>query len=293
MSTYQIVTDSSCDIPPELLKEYGVDFVPYSVSFDGSTYYKEHVDMNVTEFYHRMTTGKAFPKTSLPPIQDYIDCFEPYLKQGQDILCVCLTAKFSGSYQSAINAGHMLKDDYPGRRVIVLDSIQVTAGQGLLVFQAAKMQQAGFGLDQCVNILEQVKETCRISFTVDSLEYLRRGGRIGLVAGFAGSLLNIKPIIQVYGGELRPHSKVRGRKKAISEVIRIAMSEFGDHPEHYEFAVISSECPDEALEIVHQLKTEYGVEIAYPLINVGMTIGCHIGPSAIGIATIRKYTYFA
>ena len=121
MKPYQIISDSSCDLPMSLLEILNIGIVPYFVSFDTVTYYKEILELTPETFYDEVKARKVYPKTSLPPIQDYINVFEPYLKEGKDILCICLTSKFSGSYQSAMNAGNILLETYPDARIEVMD----------------------------------------------------------------------------------------------------------------------------------------------------------------------------
>ena len=159
MQPYQIISDSSCDLPDDLRKALGVGIVPYYATFDMVTYHKELIDLTADVFYDKIKESKQFPKTSLPPIQDYIDVFEPYLKEGKDVLCICLTAKFSGSFQSANNAKQILLESYPERRIEVFDSISVTGTQGLLVWEACKMQQEGMDLDTLLAKLEIQKNT--------------------------------------------------------------------------------------------------------------------------------------
>ena len=129
MRPYQIFSDSSCDLPENLLQEHQIKLIPFYVSFDQENYYKENVDITKEEFYRTLTSKKVYAKTSLPSVQDYISMFTPSLKEGNDILCLCLTQKFSGSYQSALNAKHILEEQYPDVNISIIDSIQ--GGQGI------------------------------------------------------------------------------------------------------------------------------------------------------------------
>jgi DegV family protein with EDD domain len=289
MSSFKIITDSACDLPMDLLVRHHIDFVPFYVSFDGTQYYKEYLEMTVPAFYKKLIEEKLFAKTSLPSVQDYMDTFKSYLDDGLDVLCCCLSAKLSGSYQSAVNAANLLKEEYPARQVIICDSIQATAGQALIVLEAAKMRNAGYSIGECFQMLENLKHTASVTFTVDSLEYLKRGGRIGMVSALAGSILNIKPIIQLNTGELRPYSKSRGRKKALKEVVDIVMKEIGKEKHNYEFCLLNSECEDDARELAKRLKDKYDVEVSLPLLSVGVTIGSHVGPTAVGIASVKRF----
>ncbi len=291
MQNFKIISDSSCDLPESYLKELEIALVPYYVSFDTVTYFKEIVELKPREFYEKIVSQNLFPKTSLPPIQDYIDVFEMYLKQGMDVICMCLTTKFSGSFQSAINARNILLETYPNRRIEVFDTIQATGGQGLVVYEAARMQKAGYTLDELIEKLNRLKSTAKINFTVDSLEHLQKGGRIGKASALAGTILNIKPIIVVENGELIPNSKVRGRKKAIKTIIDMTVSEIGAEKEKYQLCLINAYRFEDIQLVKETLEKDYGFSILEPVFDVGVTIGTHAGPTAIGICYIKKFEY--
>ena len=290
MKPYQIISDSSCDLPNSLMETLDIGIVPYYASFDTVNYLKELVDITPEDFYDKVKASKVYPKTSLPPIQDYIDVFEPYLKDGKDILCICLTSKFSGSFQSANNAKQILLESYPDAQIEVLDSISVTGSQGLLVYEACRMRDAGYDLEHLLAALELLKNTTKINFTVDSLDFLQKGGRIGKVSAFAGAILNIKPIIVMKEGELFPESKVRGHKKALKQIIEMTRNEIGGQKDLYRLCVIRAERERQqaAEEIAAALKTE-GFDVMDTIWPIGITIGTHAGPTPIGICYIKKY----
>ena len=291
MRQYQIISDSSCDFTTEYIEKLGLGIVPFFVSFDGQKYYKEVYELTPNDFYDKINESSIFPKTSQPTIQDYIDVFEPYLKEGKDILCFCLTAKYSGSIQSAMNAKNILSESYPDARIEVLDSRNSTASQALLVLEAFRMRDKGYTLDQQLEKLEVLKETTKVNFTVDSLEHLQKGGRIGKVAALAGTILNIKPIIIQQNGELFPESKVRGHKKALRTIMDMTRKEIGDKKDQYRVVLLYGERERKAVteELANELKAE-GFEIITPsLIQVGITIGTHAGSTPIGISYIKKH----
>ena len=287
---YQIITDSSCDLPNHLVEAFHVVRVPFYVSFNGMTYAKENIDITPVQFYQKLHEEKNLPKTSLPSIQDYMDIFEPFLKQGIDILCFCLTKKFSGSYQSAVNAQNILAESYPERKIYIIDSISATAGEGLLVYEACRMKEAGMTIDEVCEKVEQLKHTSKINFTVDSLEHLQKGGRIGKAASLAGSILNIKPIMVLEKGELYPASKVRGRKKAFKTLVEMTQNELGANKDEYQIVLLHGENPSSDDEM-HELLQEAGLTAFPEGWYVGVTIGVHAGPTPTGIAYIKKYEY--
>lgn len=288
---YQILSDSSCDIPDELLKEYGIEFIPFYISFDQNNYYKERVELKTNEFYRTLRTENVFPKTSLPSVQDYIDKFTIYLSQGLDIICFCLTSNFSGSYQSAMNAKNILSEEYSDSKIEIINSHHATGGQGLIVLEAARMKKAGFSMDTVIEKIKILRMKCRIVFTIDSLEYLQKGGRIGKVATLIGNIFNIKPLIILRNDELLPAGKVRGRKKAIRELFNIMQQEIEDDLgyDNYNFLLLSADCMEDAVYVKNILKDEFNIDVNYPIADVGVTIGAHTGPTALGICFIQKF----
>ncbi|GHV40664.1 hypothetical protein FACS189490_06200 [Clostridia bacterium] len=288
---YKIFTDSSCDLTVETLNKLGIGFISYyvNVGADALTYLKDMVDISAREFYEIMKKGDVWPKTSMPPIGDYTDAFKTALDDGQDILCVTLTQKFSTSYASALNAREILLEEYPDRKIFVVDSKTVAGVQGLMVLEAARMLKDGVPLETAAQKLTLMKEQSMIYITVDSLKYLQKGGRIGKVASLAGTLLNIKPIIVMKDGELVPMSMVRGRKKTIAELMSLFETDIGAEKEKYSLALLHGDAYDEALDVKSAL-AEKGYDFPDPM-YVGVTIGSHIGPTVIGIGYIKKYEY--
>lgn len=292
MRKFQLISDSSCDTPRELLEKYQIHTIPFYVSFDETIYEKEIEEISLEKFYSRLTTEKVFPKTSLPSVQDYIDTFTPYLKQGLDILCLNLSKKFSGSYQSARTAKDILLEDFPNANIYILDSYQATAGQGLTLMQAAKMMEAGLTLEETVIQLEQLRLTSRIMFTVGTLEYLQKGGRVGKAASLAGTILNLKPMIVLENGELFPKGTVRGRKKSLERVISMTREYFesiGEKFDHYDFCLATGTCAEETQQLQRMLEELIERKIEYPLFPIGVTIGTHTGPDALGVVFIKKW----
>ncbi|WP_317366951.1 DegV family protein [uncultured Tyzzerella sp.] len=289
MQNFIILSDSSCDLPENLKNEYNIDIVPFYVSFDKENYLRENIDININDFYEKITKEKIIPKTSLPSMEDYCNHFRKHLDNGLDILCFTLTSDFSGSYQSAVNAANIMLEDYPDRKILVIDSRKATVAQGLLVVEAAKMQRAGFSLEETYEKMEILKNEGIIIFTIDTLEYLQKGGRIGKASALAGNLLNIKPILLLDEGVLQPHSKVRGRKKSLSEILKIFNEYIKEDINNYQIAIAHAYCEDEAIELEKLLKEKYDISLSYPIFDIGITIGAHTGATAIGIGFIKKF----
>ena len=294
MRNYQIISDSACDLPQALARRYRIRIIPFYVSFNQKTYLKEQEEIGIPEFYSILNEGRIIPKTSLPSVQDYIDRFERCLARDEDILCFCITSKFSGSYQSAVNARDIVLENHPEARIEVLDTSLVTATQGLLAMEAAKMREAGYTLDEVLERMPDLIESARIMFTVDTLEYLQKGGRIGKVTALAGSMLNLKPMIVVREGELMPYGNVRGRKKSLKKEIEMVEEYFRENHlsyDDYEFCV---DCTDfdspDVTYVKEKLEKLIDRKLDLPLFHVGVTIGTYTGPNTVGCCFIRKFT---
>ncbi len=290
MNTYQIIADSSCDIPITVMQEKNISYVPFQVSFDQENYLEELKDITPNEFYNKINAEKLFPKTSLPSVQNYIDIMEPILRNGNDVLCLCLSSKFSGSYQSAVNAGNILSESYPDRIIKVVDTACATACEGLMVLEACRMRDAGMEIHSVVEKLNLLKETSRIFVTVDSLEYLQKGGRIGKASALAGTILNIKPIIVMKDGELHPENKIRGTKKALKTIMDMAKARIGNEKDQYTVIFVHGEKERQpvAEELAAEMRAE-GFDVLEDVWTVGITIGSHIGPTPIAICMLKKY----
>lgn len=292
MKDYQIISDSSCDTPTQLLTAYNIKLVPFYITFDLENYHKENIEITNTEFYQKLETGTIFPKTSLPSVQDYINIFTEAITEGKDVLCICITHKFSGSYQSAMNAKLIVEEKYTDAKIVVIDSIQATAGEGMVLLQAAYMREAGISLDKAAIKIESIKQTARIMFTLDTLTYLQKGGRIGKVTSLAGAMLNLKPLIQLKDAELIPYSNVRGRKKSLEKVLFMVeeyFKETNSKYDDYDFCIANATTKEEVEALKPALESLIGKQITYPMFQIGVTIGTYTGPGAIGVCFIKKF----
>lgn len=294
---YKIITDGSCDLPKELTEEKGITVVPFYVSFDGEHYYKEMAEMGVREFYDKMVADpNTYPKSSMPSVQDYADVFMPLAKEGTAIICICITTKFSGSMQSALNAKELVQETYPDAEITVIDATINTVLQGIYVLEAADMQAKGVPYDQVIEKLEEIKSTGRIFFTVGNMEYLKHGGRIGKLAGLAGSVLGIKPLITLKQGEIFPSGITRSRKKSMEKVLELLdeyFKEFQVDMKEYSLAIGFGYDYEEACEFQKQVmrfleeRNQSVGEI--PIYQIGATIGVHTGPYPIGVGIVKRH----
>lgn len=295
---YRIVTDGSCDLPPELCREKDIGVVPFYVSFGSEDYQKEIVDMPIRTFYDQMVADPTtFPKSSMPSVQDYADVFKPIVAEGKAIICICITTKFSGSYQSAMNAKEMLMESYPDARITVMDSTINTVLQGIFVLEAVRMYEAGLPYEKVIEELEAIKDTGRIFFTVGNIDYLKHGGRIGKLAGLAGSMLGIRPLITMKEGEIFSSGLARSRRKSLEKVYEMLwqyLQEVHAKPDEYVICVGYGYDIEEGeafrSEAVAFLNAK-GYAVADSDIRkyqIGATISVHTGPYPLGFGVLRK-----
>lgn len=294
--SYQIISDGSCDLGVEIPKTHGIHVVPFYVTFDGETYQKEIEEVSVREFYQKMVDyPDIFPKSSLPSVQDYIEVFTSYAKEGIDMICLCITTKFSGSYNAAMNAKNLVLEEYPKIKIEVIDTTVDTVLQGILVLEVVRMQRAGLTLEETVAQIERIKPTGRIIFTVGSFDYLIHGGRIGKVMGAAVSVLGIKPLIMLREGEIFPtgitRSRIKARKKLVEQVKEHFEKQKGS-PDDYQIVVGYGYDYQEAVAFRNQLLSsmqEYSGIKEIEIFQIGATIGVHTGPYPLGMGLLKKF----
>lgn len=294
---YQVISDSSCDLEADLKEKYNIEVVPFFVSFEEEKYYKEIEEIAIRDVYDKMVANpKKYPKTSLPSVQNYVDAFMPHIKAGRGVICVCITTSLSGSYNSAVNARDIICEDYPDAKIAVINSYGATVYQRLYVIEAAKMQQQGYSYEENVEILQgQMRDTARIFFTVGDLDYLQHGGRIGKLAGLAGSVLNLKPLITLEGGSIDSSGIARSRKKSMAKTIELLKSYFkenGENPRDYKYAIGYGYDMQEGVQYKKQVDEaleEMGVEKGADLVQIGATICVHTGPYAIGVGLVKRF----
>lgn len=293
---FHIISDGSCDLPAESAAEKNITIVPFYVSFDDKTYQKENVEIGIREFYQLMVDQKGvYPKSSMPSTQDYIDAFTPFATAGTPVICICITTKFSGSMQSALNAKAMLLEEHPDAQITVIDATINTVLQGLYVLEAVKLRDSGMSYEDTIARLEVIKHTGRIFFTVGDMEYLKHGGRIGKVAALAGGVLGIRPVITLKQGEIFPSGIGRGRKRTTEKCIDLLLSYLEESKLDincfsitvgYGYDIEEGKAfRDHALEVL-QSKGYAISEI--PTYQIGATIGVHTGPYPLGFGIIEK-----
>ena len=282
MSEYVITTDNNSDLPEKYLKDHGVGCMYLSYSMDGKNYTHGNF-LPEHEFYEAMRNG-SMPTTAQVNPENAKALLEPYLKEGKDILHIAFSSALSGTYNSSRIAAEELMEEYPDRRIIVVDSLSASLGQGLLVWLAQQKKELGQTLEDVADWAEKNKLKMVHLFTVDDLNHLYRGGRVSRTTAIVGSMLNIKPVLHVDNeGKLTAIGKVRGRKKALQELVKLMDEKIGSFGADCDTIFIShGDCEQDAQYVAAKVKEKYNIKNI--IINqVGATIGAHSGPGSMAL----------
>ena len=282
MSDYVISTDSTCDLPYSFLNEHGV--LIHALEYtDGTTTNEDGANTDLKQFYQNMRNGIQYMTNASNPVR-ITKTFRSVLDEGKDILHIGFSSGLSSSYNNAAIVANDLASEYPDRRIIALDSLAASMGQGLLVYYACKMKEQGASIDEVADWLkENILHACH-QFTVDDLKYLMRGGRVSKVSWLLGTLINIKPVLHVDDeGHLIPVAKVRGRKKSLTTLVDNMEATMGSFRDKNEIILISHcDCYEDAKFVGDLITERFGfTNIVYNYINT--VIGSHSGPGTVAL----------
>jgi DegV family protein with EDD domain len=272
----KVVTDSASDIPADIARELGITIVPCNVHF-GERTYRDGVDLSGEEFLNRMATSPILPTTSQPAVGVFEEAYRRLAQETDQIVSINLPKKLSATYNSALLAAQAL----PELEIVILDSTQVCMAQGWLAIIAARAARQGMGLAEIVALVEDTIPRLRLIALLDTLEYVRRGGRIGKASALLGTLLNVKPLIQVLDGEALPLENVRTRQKALRRLVEIV----GDLGPLQEVAVMHANAPATVQQLVEMLAPFHPPDRIL-VGQVGAILGTHAGPGAVGVACV-------
>ena len=280
---YVIMTDSSCDLPQELADQLGLEVLPLEVMADGKNYrnWLDGREIGFKEFYKLAREGKEL-KTSAVNTAAFEEKMEKLLKEGKDILYIGFSTGLSTTYNSGEAAARELREKYHDRKIYTVDTLAASLGQGMIIYYAAKKKEAGATIEEVRDFVENEKLHMCHWFTVDDLNYLKRGGRISAATAAVGTMLSIKPVMHMDNeGHLVAVGKARGRKAALCQLLD-TMGELGEGLEGQTTFICHSDCMDDAQYVASQMKERFGV--AQVNINwIGPVIGAHTGPGTIGI----------
>lgn len=286
MKDYVIFTDSGCDISPELLGKWGVLHKSLNFRFDGDEKEYSNDDMPVSQFYQKMREGSV-AKTSAVNVETFAVAFEEIIKEGKDILYIGFSSGLSTTYNSARLAAQQLGEKYPESKIITIDTLAASAGQGLILKLALDKKSEGAAIDEVAAFVEDIKFRISIWFTVDDLVYLKRGGRVSATAAFFGNMLGIKPVLHMDNeGHLVPVSKVRGRKTSIA-ALADKYGELATNLGGADIFISHSDCLADAQYLADLLKTRYGASVDL-ITDVGTVIGAHSGPGTLALFFVGK-----
>ena len=275
--TVKIVTDSVSDLPSQVAQELGITIIPLNVRF-GEQVYRDGIDLTAEQFYDKLKSSKTLPVTSVPSPGTFAEAYDNLAQETDEILAIMVTSKLSGTYEVALQSIGLMKRKC---RLEVVDSQWAIMAQGFIVIAAARAAKAGASLDEAVDLTKNNITRVDMRAAFDTLEYLKRGVRIGAAQAFLGSMLKINPIIKLRNGVVEPAGRTRSRAKAIEYLYDFAMSY--SHIE--EMAVEDAACPDEAEMLVERLSSKFPKESIYRS-KTTPVIGTHTGPGLLIVSVL-------
>lgn len=276
----RILTDSACDLSAQELEHYGITAVPLSIHF-GETVYRDGVTLEKDRFYELLRESEEFPKTSQPSPSDFESHFEEAKRAGDEVVAVLISSALSGTYQGAQIAKTMADYD----KIYLVDSLTATVGERLLLLEAVKLRDAGKSAAEIAEALETLKKRITIWACLDTLEYLYKGGRLSRTAAGIGTLANMKPIITVTGdGNVAVHKKCIGQKRSMEQLVRLTEGKRPD-PAYPLFGLYTYDRANCAALAARMAENGFSIPET-DFLNVGPSIGSHIGTGAYGVAYI-------
>ena len=280
MPNFQIITDSCSDFTEQMYREFSVRSAPLSVLYKGVLHENFSDDASLQDLYAGIRGGEM-PTTSAVNPEGWIALMKPVLEAGEDILCIAFASVLSATCQNAVIAANELREEFPDRKINIVDSCCATLGQGLLIIQACQKRDAGESLEAVTAWAEEAKNHVAHWITVDNLFHLKRGGRLSATTAIVGTMLNIKPLLVITKeGKLISHSKARGRKAALEAIVK----QIETHCIDKRLVTIAhADCLDEAETLAATIKARCGVQevrIGY----IGAVVGAHTGAGALVVS---------
>lgn len=278
MRQFTIMTDVNTDVFPEYAKKEEIIILPQYYHFNDGIIYGDEINLSAEEFYGRLAAGEKSLSMGCNPAR-VRELFEEELKKERDILCIMFSSQLSGSYSTAVMVARELMEEYPERRIYVMDSLNASAGAGMMVYMARDLQKQGMEADIILQKLEEQKDRFQAMFVVDDLQYLVRGGRLSAFSGAVGTLLDIKPILYLTEGKINVLRKSRTRKRAVTDLME---SFKALNPDPVYLAVVYTKNIEPAVLLAKRIEEETGIKVEH-IIPINPTIGAHTGPNALGI----------
>lgn len=275
----KIICDSTAYITEKIINEYDISIIPLSVIFETESF--KEIDIDNETFHKKMAKSPNIPTSSQPSIDELYNMFEKFINEGHAIVGIFMSSELSGTFSSVNLVKNMILENYPDAEIEIIDSRITCMPMGFAVIQAAKAAQQGKSIEEIIERIYKVLDNCRILFVPDSLEYLKKGGRIGGAAALLGAVLQIKPILTVEDGKATVFDKVRTKKKSVDKMLEKLMLDINERGLG-EVAVQHINSLDEACELANRIKDRLGVEVG--ICDISPVIGVHIGQKAIGIS---------
>lgn len=275
-----IVTDSTCDLPRELVERHHITVVPLRVHF-GEEVYREGVEITASQFYEKLARSSVLPRTSQPAPGDFVEAYRKVGGDGGPILSLHISSHMSGTCQSALMAAEML----PEYKIKVIDTEGVSMLLGLLVLRAARLAEEGRDWEEIAALIErESKEDTRSFFVVDTLEYLEKNGRIGRAQAFLGTVFNFKPVLGVRDGLVTGIERVRGKSKAVERMLELFRESIPPGRRLW-ISALHGGAPEEGRQLVERVRREFTYEELIPA-EIGPVVGCHAGPGVLAVLAL-------
>jgi DegV family protein with EDD domain len=275
--TVKIITDSMADLPVDVIKKLNIAVIPVNVLF-GTDSYRDGVDMTTEQFYAKLVASKTLPTTAVPSLGVFMEIYEKAQKEADELLVLAISHKLSGTYETACRAAEMMKTK---NRIKVIDTLHVVMAEGLIAITAGTAAQNGAKLDEIVKLVNKNIPRVEERMAFDTLEYLKRGGRIGSAQAFLGSILKLNPVLRIKDGEVFPISRERSRTKAIEYLYNGAL----EYSKIEAIAVEDATTPEEADKLAKRLALKFP-NIPMYRSKVGAVLGAHVGPSIIAVSVL-------
>lgn len=276
----KIIADSTCYLPQEYIDKYKISIASLNVLINGNSY--RETDLSNDWFYNEMAKSSTIPTSSQPSIEELYNIVESIVKNGDDVVGIFLSSDMSGTFSTSNLVKNMIIENYPNAKIVMIDSRSNCMQAGFAVLEAAKAANENKSLDEVVSIAKNVIKNSKFIFVPETLDYLKKGGRIGSAAALLGSLLQIKPILTVEDGKTTVFTKVRTKKKAIDKIVNTVLEQNLKSPIKG-IIVHHINCQSEGQELADRLKNNLGLENV-KIQSIGPIIGLHVGPGSIGVA---------
>jgi DegV family protein with EDD domain len=276
----KIITDSTADLTKDLYEGYGITAVPLTIHLGAKTW-RDFYDVDPDQFYSLLTRSNEVPRTSQPSPQDFIEAFRPSVERNEPILSIHISSGLSGTYQSA----NLARNHFPKAQIEVIDSRQVSLGLGQIILLLIEKINRGAQFDEIVRIARYLSESAETYFSVDSLQYLQRGGRIGKAQALVGTLMKIKPLMRIVEGEVQPVEKIRTTERLLNRFVELVEKKAAEGP-NLRYSLAESDNSELVEGLLDRLRKVKNAQFVYRA-KIGGVVASHAGPGTLGVTFVR------